>query len=125
MLLERIHMAIGAPDRLDAWLTYDLERRRATGPLILGLVAAAETGSMPAGHLVLAWDYLVFDRAARAALELFPVLRQYQGRSLDDLVQPLCGSRRGGDGGQANTDRGSPACEAGPQRYFHQVGLQT
>ena len=64
-LLKRIDLAIVSPDQLDAWLTYDLERRRATGPLILGLVAAAETGGMPPDHLVLALDYLVFDGRGR------------------------------------------------------------
>ena len=36
---------------------------------------------------MLALDYLVFDRAARGGARPFPVLRQHNGRSLDDLVQ--------------------------------------
>lgn len=78
-LVGRINLAVGAPEQLDAWLTYDLERRRAVGPAVSALIAAAETGSLPAAHLVLAWDHIVYDRAARTALDRFPVLRRHQG----------------------------------------------
>ena len=123
-LLKRIDLAIVSPDQLDAWLTYDLERRRATGPLILGLVAAAETGGMPPDHLVLALDYLVFDRAARAALDLFPVLRQHNGRSLDDLVQPFADLDE--EVMEARRTRSPLACvrSLSPE-VFHRVGLET
>jgi hypothetical protein len=86
-LLARIARAVEAPERLDTWLTYDLDRRRAADPRLSELLGLAESGSFPAQHLGLAFEYLTYEHAARRVLQGFPQLRQQQGTTLADLAR--------------------------------------
>lgn len=86
-LLARVDRALAKPDQLGPWLRYDLTRRRAVGPLASHLVAAAERSDLPFEHLPLAFDHLLLDHAARAALREHPELRRQDGTTLAGLAR--------------------------------------
>lgn len=85
-VLSRLDQALAAPRCLSHWLRYDLARRRAKGSLTARLVTAAEDGHLPPEGLSLAFDYVLFEHAARTALRDYPELRRHDGTVLEGLA---------------------------------------